>query len=746
MQIVGDLLASLRIRPQYIAHSELSTQDRLDRLSVRKIRELGRVVAPGMVKHRDTPLGEMLSGLFRYRFQPTTNPLPKEVRSYSTLRRAGVATWDDVAKLAPEQLFESSNEGQFSDVIDIVTWFVEQALHSRQTGNAVEDRDGEFNTLSEPVAEKEDSPETALGDLRNSGTQGINVSSPLGGLRSLAAWGVREREAEQLGEILELKDDVVPIPADLSVVWDEISQVALADLADRVLLDVTLDDLVKLLFVGMDKRQRVVYRRRVIDGATLAKVSKECGVTRERVRQLQGEAEKRISASLRSNLFGPLRWRAADLRMSLGVTAPIVHNLTQLALDKSLRGTSPESAELLRSLLLRLAGPYQEHNGWITLEQADIPDPASLMDLADEFGVLLLADAYDWLTGRGMRPEFHDVWLEHSGRFRCAGEHLMVWSRNVVDKSVALLAVRREPADANTLVDLVGEGHNVSGVRARFFDDERLMRVNRTDWALRAWELEEYTGITDEITQRIEEAGGQASLDALVNEVVRQFNVKEFSVLAYTSAPMFLVENGLIRLRGDDEPFEVNGSLQECTGAFRSSERTVSLLISADAQLLRGSSRMLNGPVAVVLGVVPGQPRSFSHADGVLNVTWPMTSAMGPSLGSVRVIATKIGATASDRIRLDFDIEDGKVNAECVPRELDSYEKAEAIRLLTGISTDLDGVLDAIAEATDTSPTNARYTLQKRGDADLVSLLPVPEVDPQLESTLSDLARMISQH
>ena len=164
----------------------------------------------------------------------------------------------------------------------------------------------------------------------------------------------------------------------------------------------------------------------------------------------------------------------------------------------------------------------------------------------------------------GMRPEFHDVWLEHSGRFRRAGEHLMVWSRNVVDKSVALLAVRREPADADTLVDLVGEGHNVSGVRARFFEDERLMRVNRTDWALRAWELEEYTGITDEIAQRIEEADGQANLDAVVNEVVRQFNVKEFSVLAYTTAPMFLVENGLIRLRGDDEPFEVNGSLEEC--------------------------------------------------------------------------------------------------------------------------------------------------------------------------------------
>ena len=71
MQIVGNLLADLRIKSQYIAHSELTTQDRLDCLSAGKIRELGRIVAPSMVKHRDTPLGEMLTGLFRYQSAST---------------------------------------------------------------------------------------------------------------------------------------------------------------------------------------------------------------------------------------------------------------------------------------------------------------------------------------------------------------------------------------------------------------------------------------------------------------------------------------------------------------------------------------------------------------------------------------------------------------------------------------------------------------------------------------------------
>ncbi len=747
MRVVSDLLAALGMEPQDITQSDLSPHDRLDCLSTEEVRELGRVVAPSMVEHWDTPLGEMLPGLMRYQPQPVTSPALK-TRSYNALRRAGVATWGDVAQLTPRQLSKLWSVGLLT-VIDIMTCSVEQALCSYQVDDAtevrvVEDLNGELNKLFESRLEEKDSSETVLADLRNS-VWNINVMNSLDALRTIAAWGIRERDAEQLGDILELKGDSVPIPDDLSAVWDEFAQVALADLADPILLNMTVDDLVGLIFIGMDERQRTVYRRRVIEGATLAAVGDEIGIARERIRQLHQEVDRRIDTALQSNICDLLRWRAADLRSSLGVAAPVAHDITQSALDKSIRGASVASAELLRPLMLRLAGPFRERDGWMTLTQADIPDPVGIKNLADEFGILPLTDAYDWLADHGIRSEFHDAWLDHSGRFRRAGEQLMVWSRNVVDKSVALLAVRSEPADAQTLVSLVGEGHNVSGVRARFSEDERLMRVNQTDWALRAWGLEEYTGITDEIAQRIEEAGGQADLNDVVNEVVRQFSVKENSVLLYTMAPMFVVEHGRIRLRRDDEPFDASGSLESCPGAFRSSERTVSLLIPADAELLRGSGRALRGPVAVVLGVVPGQPRSFSHADGGLNITWPMTSAMGPSLGSARVLAENVGALEGDRVRLDFDIEQGRVNIERIPLELDNYENAEAIRLLTGISTDLSGTLDAVAKAIDASPANVRYALQKRGDNDLVSLLPLPDIDPQLKSTLSDLARMISQ-
>ena len=631
-----------------------------------------------------------------------------------------------------------------------MTSSVEQSLRSHQAGDAGEARaaaalDGDLDEPSEHLPDDEDQMEAAMADLRNSGTWGINVANSLGALRTLAAWSIRERDAKRLGDILELNPDSGPIPADLSALWDDFGQVALTDWADPALLDVTLDDLAERLFADMDERQPTIYRRRVIDGATLEVVGGELGVTRERIRQLQVKTERQIEASLRGDQFRPLHWRAADLRSSLGTMAPIASDHTRLAMERSLRGADPHAAELLRPLILRLAGPFRERDGWITLEQADIPDPADIEAMADEFGVLPLVDACDWLAAHGVRPEFHDAWLEHSGRFRYDGDKLLVWSGTVVDKSVVLLAALGEPEDAESLVAFVGEGHNVRGARARFFEDERLVRVNRTDWALRAWGFEEYTSIADEIAQRIYEAGGEAEVGEVVRDVVKQFGVKENSVLAYIAAPMFVVDGDRIRLRTGDDLIEVEGTLQNCTGAFRSSEHSISLLVPADAELVRGSGRPLSGPVAAALGVSPGRPRTFRHPDGAVSITWPMTSAAGPALGSVRVVATNAGATAGHRVRLDFDLEHGLVSAERVPRELDSFDTREAIRLLTGMALDSGTEVTSVAQAIGAEPANVRKILAARGDFQLAGLLPTAPSDPALEATLLDLAKTISR-
>ncbi|MDE2934915.1 MAG: hypothetical protein OXS47_13745 [Chloroflexota bacterium] len=565
---------------------------------------------------------------------------------------------------------------------------------------------------------------------------------PLAPLRTIAAWGVRERDARLLEDILHIKPGVGTLPPSLAALWGEVGKVELRKIADEELLAATLNSLAERLLSYLGERQAAVYRRRIVDGLTLAQVGEEFGVSRERIRQLQGKVERRIERTLRSGDFRLLHWRAADLGTALGAAAPLAHDATRDALRRGFQGASQSATVLMRPLLLRLAGPYRESAGWLIRDQAAM-DTSDLEAMADEFGIIKLEEVHELLGLRGVRSDFFDAWLDHSGKFRSDGDLLMLWTGSVVDKCVRLLVSRGEPATAETLVALVGEGHNVRGVRARFFEDERLVRVNREDWALRAWGFEEYTGITDEIAQRIRKVGGSIQVGVVADELVRQFKVKRSSVLLYTAAPMFVVEGDRIRLRGDSEPFEVETALRMCPGAFRSSPDTLSLLVAVDSEALRGSGRSMHGPVAAALGVVPGRPRAFRHEQGELSVTWPMTAALGPSLGSIRTLADVVGATEGDKLRLDFEVGHGHVAVERVPGELDNCDDAEAIRLLTGISTDLDRAPVALANAIDAVPADIQRVLMERGDSQLAERLPMPKVDPELDATLSDLARLI---
>ena len=657
--------------------------------------------------------------------------------------RAGIRTWGELAEIAPAELLEFPRAGK-TTVQDIVACCVERCLSASPGEDAnQEHRDPIMDAVANDDTEGEaDRTETAR-VLTDPATE--QLGSILPALSMFAAWAMRERNAHQLSNIWQINPDVGTIPTDLAEVWDELKQIELQHIADPSLTSVTPDVFAEELSKSFDEREWTVYRRRVIEGATLAEVGQEIGVTRERVRQIQPAVEKLADSILLRDELRPLLWRAADLRLSLGAAAPSEHEATLLALERSLRGASAPAVKLLKPLLLRLAGPYRERNGWLTLTDVDIKKASPLKAMADEFGLLPIASAYKWLEGRGFRSEFHDAWLDEFGRFRAIGDSFIDWSGNVVDKCVAILALRCEPADAETLVGIVGEGHSVRGVHGRLFDDERVVRVNRSDWALRAWNLEEYSGITDEIAQRIGDAGGDAEVGAVVQRIARRFGVRDKSVLVYTTAPMFAIEGTRIRLRRADEPFEVGGTLGRCAGAFRLSKHAISLLVQVDADLLRGSGRAFRGPTAVALGVRPGQPRVFRHKEGVLMVTWPMTSASGPSLGSVRMLASMVGVVVGDRVRLDFDLTQGTVSSERIPEDLGGYRDVEAIRLFTGIETGLDNAIALVADAIDASPANVRRVLTERGDAQLAELLPTPDVDPQLKSTLSDLARMMSQ-
>lgn len=707
--------------PRAAANLGLSLDSELDAVEPSGL----QILIPLLVQHLEANehqrLGSLVADLSTHG-DVAVAPFLHQSRARSALARAGVIRWHDLAELSPGDLRRIPGVGERT-VRDILRCCVERTLGGTSFYHGSQH------------------------DLRQASREATDTA--VEALQLLCGWAARERQMSQLKELLQLTVPIEVLPSDLRDLWDDFSRINPRSLAGEGLIGTPLEELIGELLGGLDDAERMVYEQRVlrvsVDHApTLEELGQALGVTRERVRQVQANANDAVQSLLTSQRFRPLLWRAADLRSSLGTAAPLDGEESAAVLDRCLRGVSPDCRLLAQGVLLHLSGPYRCRDGWLELSVAPDLAAAALVGIADTYGLLSLMAAYNWLTAEGVRPAFHDAWLERSGRFRRIGTTLVVWSGSVVDKSVAILALRGKPADAETLVAEIGEGHSPRTAQNGFLADARLVRVGRSEWGLRSWNLEEYTGITDEIAQRIQAAGERARLDDVVDEIVRQFDVKRTSVRVYAEAPMFVVEDGWVRLRGDDEPFEFEEPIASCKGVYHPSHDRLSVTTLVDRETLRGSGRVFPAGAATILNVAPGQSRTFVWDGGEIGVTWPASAAFGPSLGSSRALALSVGAQEGDQLRLDFNLTSGRVSCERIPPAVNELPLVEALKLLSGVDCGGDPV-SKIALALHTSISEVRRRLIERGDSLVAELLPIAALDDDLESALSELAQLLER-
>lgn len=560
--------------------------------------------------------------------------------------------------------------------------------------------------------------------------------------RELAAWAARERSQQDATDLWSISAEL-HAPPELTTTWQESLRVPLTTLADPDLLDADVDELMLDLVDSFTESRAVVLHQRILveRPQMLEAIGRQLGVSRERVRQIQRATTEVLDGLLQQRQMLPLRWRAADLAVALGGVAPAHHATTQAALQRATRGVALERSETAAALMLRLAGPYKLRGDWYERPGSQLPTSSDLNHLADANGLIPVTELSAWLDRQSIRPDFLDDVVAATGRFRRIGQSVARWA-SVVDKCAALLALRGAPADVETLIAETGETYSLTSTRNRLFENPQFMRTSRTAWALRSWGLEEYTGITDEIAQRIQEWGGKAKLSDLVDELVRQFGVSPGSVKVYADAPMFVHENGYVRLRDRGDLHELNADITDCRGLFLDNPGMISFRVIVDSELLRGSGRVCPEPLAACLGVTPDSYRLFAHGSGTVKVSWPKTSAFGPSLGSLRALAGEVGAAEGDLLRLTFDVtEETCAAARVVVNDLPAMELSDVVEALTGIRN---------AAAADLRPRLARAmgvavealmpTLQMRGESELMALLPADAPDEALQEALAGLA------
>lgn len=356
-----------------------------------------------------------------------------------------------------------------------------------------------------------------------------------------------------------------------------------------------------------DERFPAILNRRLHDGATLAELGQQFGVSRERVRQL----ENALLAALAD--AGP---NCEILRTGL------FHRYAPLALISQLRNDMPGlftvpngmSAPLLN--LVSLTGTagaavpqaqWSIDGEWFIAHGFEDKLTTAVEQLTDDFGIAPLSELAATL---GIPEEIVREWIAQRTMYKIFEGHLFTKVTSVSDRAVALLAHRGKPMHIDDIAAVITD-RNSRGIDGRLALDPRTKRCAPGTWALAQWELEEWTTIADYISRRIDDAVAQGHDGVLLDDVIAGatvFGVSENSVRTYAGGGEFVLEDGYVRKRSAEEMEPIDATPEESRGLYlRDGQWCLLLTITHDHA--RGSGSAIPAGVAGMYGLGYGNEK-----------------------------------------------------------------------------------------------------------------------------------------
>lgn len=356
-----------------------------------------------------------------------------------------------------------------------------------------------------------------------------------------------------------------------------------------------------------DERFPVILNRRFLDGATLAELGQQFGVSRERVRQL----ENALLAALAD--AGP---NCEILRTGL------FHRYAPLALISQLRNDMPGlftvpngmSAPLLN--LVSLTGTagaavpqaqWSIDGEWFIATGFEDKFATVVEQLTDDFGIAPLSELAATL---GIPEEIVREWIAQRTMYQIFEGHLFTKVTSVSDRAVALLAHRGKPMHIDDIATVITD-RNSRGIDGRLALDPRTKRCAPGTWALAQWELEEWTTIADYISRRIDDAVAQGQDGVLLDDVIAgatAFGVSENPVRTYAAGGEFVVEDGYVRKRSDEEMEPIDATPEESHDLYLRDGQWC-LLLTINRDHMRGSGSAIPAGIAGMYGLGYGEEK-----------------------------------------------------------------------------------------------------------------------------------------
>jgi hypothetical protein len=532
-------------------------------------------------------------------------------------------------------------------------------------------------------------------------------------LSRIAAWAQHIAGAFTWGQV-EKALAARPIPDDIRHVLAELRERPLPPAPETA----PASEVVSAWIADLDSREVAILRGRVVKAPaqTLDEIGQRFSVSRERVRQLEEKLSARVTTLLQGESWRSVRWHIFDLRERLGSYAPL-EEADELLDDRH--------DELTSAFLLWLSG-YRTDGNSLTRDGYTPPTASELPRLEADLPLLDEDHIRSILVADGVRPD-HVDWAINSikGIHRFDGR-LVLWSRSVVEKSLAILVVRGAPMTPDELAAAVGEPVSLRSLRQRLYEDPRMCRVTRSTIGLRTWGGEEYTSLVGLMRAALEDRGPM-TMRTLIDDLVTRFDASASSILAYSQAPAFVVEGGVIRLRGPGEPFYPRVAPERVPGLYRDGSDCLVWNITADHDLMRGSGRAIPIEIADFLGISPGDRVVLASPVRAVPISWLETSHVGPNLGSLKALAEESGAQVGDHLRLRFDKAQSALWLDVSPDRPQEVTISGQVAWLTGLPPVRCGSRASLANAAHTDTRSLIDVLRARGDhllSELASQLP----------------------
>jgi hypothetical protein len=448
---------------------------------------------------------------------------------------------------------------------------------------------------------------------------------------------------------------------------------------------------------------------------TIPVTAAQLGVAPVNVQRNQPRAYRRFRELLAEPAHAAVVDYAEDLRRRLG---PLTR--THIA-ERALKDLGLDLRNDAGQMLLHLAGPYSCKDA--CLENADAGGLAiarAALDVAltcagapittaliSEFGSLGIPEhiTLEFLDSRPDLRRFGDKWVR--------------WGPTIAERIEAALHLSGRPASAATITATIGDNCHLKSVREVLYEDSRFIRATKETWALRQWDIAEYTGVFSEIAARIDAAGGAISTKALVDDMTAAIpDIAETSIRTYLSAPGFLVENGVVRQRTAADGWPTTAPLNTVRGAFHDGRNEIRVALPVTFDLLRGSGQNLNPAVATALGIHPGQQRSFTGPLADIKLSWRRSAITGATVGSLRVPAATLGAQLGDTIVLVFNLSNNTIDMTRIPADADARQRLQGL-----LGKAVRNPVAALARALRCPPGHVAALLARRGDKELLSLV-----------------------